>query len=157
MPGSGKSYIGKKLADRLGFAFIELDSILEKEYHLPLQQILSTLGEKKFLEKQAEDVITYTQNKSGIVISPGGSIVYSENAMDHLKEISKIIYLEASLHLIKQRIAETQRGIVGLQGKTLEALFSERVVLYEHWASATIDADQDPEKIIEQICAHKEF
>ncbi len=60
MPGSGKSYIGRKLAERLGYACIDLDTVMEKKYSLPLQQILDTQGEEQFLLQQAKDAIICT-------------------------------------------------------------------------------------------------
>ncbi len=151
MPGSGKSYIGKKLAEKLGYKLVELDSILEHEYNLPLQKILDNLGEDAFLKKQAEDIITNTQNHQGLVVSPGGSIVYTDYAMEHLKKISQIIYLETSLKVIEERIALVPRGIVGLKNKTLEELYRERTLLYKKYATTTIDGEQDAEKVVSDI------
>ena len=151
MPGSGKSYIGKKLANRIGYTLIELDSLLEQEYNLPLQQILDKLGDETFLEKQANDAILYTKSRDGLIVSPGGSIVYTDYAMEHLNDVSKIIYLKTSLKTIKRRITETPRGIVGLKDNTLEYLYKERTLLYEKWALIIIDAEQDSEKVIHSI------
>lgn len=154
MPGSGKSYIGKKLAEKLGYTLIELDSILKEECELPLQKILDNLGEKSFLEKQAEDVIENTQNQNSLVVSPGGSIIYTDHAMEHLRKISTIIYLKTPLEIIKARIKEAPRGIVGLKNKTLEELYKERTLLYAKYASITINADQEAEKVINDIVTH---
>lgn len=151
MPGSGKSYIGKKLAEKLEYKLVELDSILEEEYDLPLQNILNNLGEEAFLKKQAEDVISNTQEPNGLVVSPGGSIIYSDYAMEHLKKVSTIIYLKTPLEIIKARVEETSRGIVGLKNKTLEELYTERTPLYEKYASVTIDANQESEKVMNDI------
>ncbi len=154
MSGCGKSYIGKKLAEKLGYKLVELDSMLEKEYSLPLQKILENLGEKYFLEKQAEDVIVSTQNQNNLVVSPGGSIIYTVNAMEHLKKVSTIIYLKAPLEVIRSRIQESDRGIVGLKNKTLEELYKERTLLYEKYASITIDANQEAEKVVSDIMTY---
>ena len=151
MPGSGKSYVGKKLADNLGYQFIELDSILEQEYNLPLQAVLETLGDDSFLKKQAEDAISNTQNRNDLVVSPGGSIVYTAYAMEHLKDISTIIYLKSSLETIRKRIAEFPRGVVGLKTKTLAELYQERILLYEKYASIFIDAEQAADQVVSDI------
>ena len=68
MPGAGKSYIGMKLAAQLEYKLIELDSIMEKGYNLPLQVVLDNLGEESFLKKQAEDVIKHTQGHNSLVV-----------------------------------------------------------------------------------------
>src|SRR5579864_9119847 len=126
MPGSGKSYIGSKLAKQIGYELIELDTILEKEFKMTLQQVLDSLGESVFLRKQEEDAILYTKDKDNLVISPGGSIVYTENAMKHLREISKIIYLKLPFNIVEHRIKKVSRGIVGSKKKTLKELYEER-------------------------------
>lgn len=154
MPGSGKSYIGKKLAEKLGYKLVEPDSILEEEYNLPIQNILDNLGEESFLGKQAEDVIKNTQDQNNLVVSPGGSIIYTDYAMEHLKKVSTIIYLKTPLEIIKTRTEETPRGIVGLKNKTLEDLYKERSPLYEKYASITIDANQEAEKVVSGIVTH---
>lgn len=153
MPGSGKSYIGKKIAERLNYKLLEMDAILEAEFGLPLEKILLSLGDNDFLNKQAQDIIAYTQAENNIVISPGGSIVYSDIAMEHLNKISQVVYLKASFETIKRRIAETPRGIVGLKNKSLDVIYNERCKLYEKWSSVIVNADQDSEKVIQDILA----
>src|SRR5437868_569353 len=92
MPGSGKSFVGKKLADRLGYKFVELDKILEQEYRLPLQQVVEKLGAELFLDREAEITISQTKGQDSLVVSPGGSVIYRASAMQHLRGVSKIIY-----------------------------------------------------------------
>jgi shikimate kinase len=131
MPGSGKSFIGKKLAEQLGYECIELDIVMEKEHNLRLQEILENLGDEAFLAEQANDAIARTEGKDGLVISPGGSIVYSENAM--------------------KRVALVPRGIVGLGEKTLEELYAERTTLYKKWADVIVDGEKEPEVLLNEI------
>lgn len=151
MPGSGKSYIGKILADSLDYTCIELDHVTESHYKRPLEEVLVTLGEAAFLAEQAHDAITYTTGKDNLIISPGGSIIYSTEAMQHLKTVSKVMYLKTSIETITQRIKEVPRGIVGLNNKTFEELYAERTKLYEHWADYILDAEQDSTQIVTTI------
>lgn len=151
MPGSGKSYIGKKLALRLGFRLIELDQIMEDSYKKPLQGILDEMGDTAFLAQQSQDAINETTGCTNTVISPGGSIIYGEDAMRHLQQISTIVYLKTSLNVIEQRITALPRGIVGLRAKTFSAIYAERTVLYTQWADIVIDADRDSLEILNDI------
>lgn len=151
MPGSGKSYIGKKLAENLGYTLVELDKVMEEEFKIPLQLILDKIGEKAFLELQEKDAILHTNTQDSLVVSPGGSIVYSDGAMQHLKKVSKIIYLKTSLETIRKRIAETARGIVGLKARTLDELYNERALLYEKWADIQLDAERSVDDIVKDI------
>jgi len=154
MPGSGKSYIGKMVAEQLGYTFVELDALMEQRFGKPIQHILDMLGEKAFLAEQAKDAITHTKEAHNMVISPGGSLVYSDTAMQHLQTISRIVYLKTSLETIQKRINETPRGIVGLNNQTLEELYQTRAPLYEKWARVTINAEQNADVVVHDIvCA----
>ena len=151
MPGSGKSFIGKKLAEKLGYEFFEPDKMLEDKYKLPLQLVLEKLGDESFLQDEADITVANLENRSNFVASPGGSIIYNDKAMKYLRQISTIIYLRASLPTLKKRIGAAPRGIVGLAKKTFDELYAERVPLYEKWSSITINADQDTDAVIKEI------
>jgi shikimate kinase len=152
MPGSGKSTTSKLLAKELGFNLIELDSLYERENDgVPLQILLDTEGETLTLQKQCDSAITNTLTIDNAIVSPGGSLIYTEPAMEHLKNISKIIYLKASLPTITKRIEGTARGLVMGKHKTLDEVYASRILLYEKWAEVTVDAEQAPERVVESI------
>ncbi len=136
MSGAGKSYTGKRYAREHEMDFIDIDKEMEQEYGKPLQDILDELGDKVFLQKQEEQVLAL-EGLDNTVISPGGSVVYTERAMEFLKANSKIIYLDVPLTVIKSRINTTSRGIVGIQDKTFNELYKERIKLYKKWADET--------------------
>ena len=76
------------------------------------------------------------------VVATGGSVVYSEKAMAHLKENALVIYLHISFETMLQRISNmASRGILLRNGETIEAMFSERKSLYERYADMIIDCD----------------
>lgn len=151
MPGAGKSFIGEKLADFLGFSFVDPDKMLEKGQGRPLQEILDRLGESTFLWTEAEMSIASFDDADHIVLATGGSIVYSEDVMAKFARLSTIIYLEVAFEALKMRIGEEPRGIIGLKSKTFLQLYQERVPLYEKWASVTVNGSQEPEKVLRDI------
>jgi len=137
MSGAGKSLVGKELAKKVKYDFIDIDKIIEKKNNLQLQRIIEKFGKQKFLKLEEKTVldIEYTNN---LVISSGGSVVYSKKSMRHLKTISKIVFLDAPLKDIKKRILDfSARGIVGLEDG-LEKIFDERYKLYKKYADITI-------------------
>lgn len=139
MSGVGKSHIGKLLADRLNYRFIDIDKIIEKESGKRLQTIVDCIGDEEFL-KLEESAILGIGKISNSVICPGGSSIYSEKAMNFLKSASKIVFLNASLSEIKKRTPDfSRRGIVGLKEKGLEKLFEERLPLYRKYADTTVN------------------
>lgn len=152
MSGVGKSRIGKLLSNKLNYSFIDIDRIIEKDNNKKLQDLIDCLGDEKFL-KLEENAIMSIGKASNSVICPGGSSIYSDRAMNFLKSISEIVFLNASLEEIKRRTVDfSERGIVGLKEKGLEKLFEERLPLYKRYASMTIDLrDFNDEVIVDMI------
>ena len=137
MSGAGKSLVGKELAKKLKYDFIDTDKIIEKKNNLKLQKVIEKFGKQKFLNLEERTVLDIDTSDQ-LVISSGGSVVYSEKAMTYLKTISKIVFLDASLEDIKKRIPDfSKRGIVGLEDG-LEKIFEERYELYQKYADITI-------------------
>ena len=157
MPGSGKSSIGREVARILEYDFVDIDQLVRKKAGLPLQDIIDSKGDEALVQME-EKVVLGLSIGDGIVISPGGSIVYSDKAMDRLKERTIIIFLHTPLSRVKQQINnQDSRGIVGLKGRSFEKLFAERFPLYQKYADMSIDiGDRDTissvaAKIVEAI------
>ena len=94
MAGAGKSSIGKKLADHLGFSLIDSDLLIETEYRESLQQVLDRFGKEDFLKIEEKVLISIEFNNT--VLATGGSAIFSELAMDYIRKSSSIIFIEAS-------------------------------------------------------------
>lgn len=152
MSGVGKSQIGKLLSEKLNYRFIDIDRIIENANGKKLQDILDSLEDERFIELE-ENAILSIGKTTNSVISLGGSSIYSDRAMNFLKSISKIVFLNAPLEKIKRRTVNfSERGIVGLKKKGLEKLFEERLTLYKRYAGITIDLkDFNNELIVSMI------
>ena len=78
------------------------------------------------------------------VIATGGSAVYSDEAMQHLGSIGRVVYLKISYDELRGRLADlSERGVVmkGGRGMSLRELYDERKPLYERYADITVDVD----------------
>lgn len=151
MPGSGKSYVGERLADALGYGFIDPDKKLERLYGKPLQVILDTLGEAEFMTIEADMTLAAIEHDDNTILSTGGSIVYSTETMQKLALVSRVVYLQVPLYVLVVRIGHEPRGIIGLQDKSFEQLYEERRPLYEKLAAVTTDGTQRPDKVVMDI------
>ena len=152
MAGVGKSVIGKALAEKLSFRFIDTDAAIERETGLGLQDIIDKLGEKEFLLIEEKTIIALDLPEK-CVISTGGSAVYSEMAMASLKKISVVVFLDASLDIIENWITnKVERGIIHLK-KGLPGIYKERLTLYKKYADISIRLSQNynRELIVEDI------
>lgn len=140
MPAVGKSTVGVVVAKRLGYKFIDTDILIQEETGKLLREIIEDQGSEGFLK--IEDEVNSRVCVKKTVVSPGGSVVYCENAMKHYKEIGKVLYLKVSYETISKRICNAKkRGVVLRDGQTLEDLYNERVKLFEKYADITVVED----------------
>jgi shikimate kinase len=101
--GSGKSSIGKKLANLLGFDFFDTDVEIEKMTGKSIVEIFETEGET-FFRKKERDVITKLSQKENIVISTGGGTPCFFDNMQRMNQTGLTVYLHATPTMLKQRI-----------------------------------------------------
>ena len=140
MPAVGKSTVGIEVAKRLGMNYIDSDILIQEQEGKLLREIIAEVGDDGFL-KIENQVIRDIQCEHA-VISPGGSVIYCEEAMEHFKELGKIVYLKASYQTIKKRIRNPKKRVVVLkEEQPLKNLYDERVGYFEKYADITIDED----------------
>lgn len=158
MAGAGKSTIGKALAKSLGYNFIDVDRLITGNTGMTLQTLIDKQGDLALIRFEEEAILSLGQ-VNACVISPGGSVVYSEKAMNHLQKISKIVFLDAPFKSIVKRIPNAKnRGIVGFRNRSLKELFDERMSLYQKYANFSIKLNEKEniqevvEKIIDLCC-----
>lgn len=140
MPASGKSTVGVVVAKRLGYEFIDTDLLIQKQENKLLKEIIEEVGNEGFLK--IENQVNCDVNAERAVISPGGSVVYCKEAMEHFKEIGTIVYLKVSYDTINRRISNAKnRGVVLKEGQTLKDLYDERTALFEKYADCVISEE----------------
>ena len=129
MAGAGKSSVGKELARTLGFRFIDSDALIEKQHGKSLQNILDDEGYVKL--REIENIVLKNIQFNEIILSTGGSAVYSNEAMEHIQQNSKVIFLEVPFGQILERVPSfLDRGFAKAPNQTIEDAFVERQELY---------------------------
>lgn len=142
MPGSGKSTCGVVAAKMLLKNFFDTDLLIQNIEGISLQNIINEKGNAYF--ERAEEQAILSLDIQGSVIATGGSVVYSEKAMKHLKGLGKIIYLHLDYEHMCNRISNlSTRGVVMRNGETLMDMYKERLPLYEKWADYTIQCNHN--------------
>ena len=101
--GSGKTTVGKKLADLLQYTFVDMDSKIEADEAMAIRDIFIKRGEHHFrnLESRLLDQLAL---QSGIVVSCGGGIIHDALNVDCLKESGPAIFLDGSAPLLFERV-----------------------------------------------------
>ncbi|MDU0459484.1 MAG: shikimate kinase [Geobacteraceae bacterium] len=151
MPGAGKSTVGIILAKMLSFNFVDTDLLIQISQQKSLQRIIDESGHLNLRRIEEREILNMSVAKH--VIATGGSAVYSEPAMAHLREISKVIFLKVDYQEILKRIHNFKtRGIAKSKDQTFLELYNERQILYERYADSTIDCfGLDQEKLADRI------
>ena len=151
MPASGKSTVGVVVAKRLGYEFVDTDLLIQKQEKRLLKEIIAQEGNDGFLK--IENQVHRDLQVERAVVSPGGSVVYCEEAMEHYKEIGTVVYLRVPFEEINRRISNAKnRGVVLKEGQTLKDLYDERVKLFEKYADLTVEEGGDSlEETIDKV------
>jgi shikimate kinase len=149
MPGSGKSTVGVILAKRTGRVFVDTDLLIQIAQKRTLQDIVDRDGYLAL--RQIEEEILLDLAVRNHVIATGGSAVYSNRAMEHLKADGVVVFLNADPDTLAARISDfSTRGLAKRPDQSFADLFAERFPLYTKYADITIDCtglDQ------EDVCA----
>ena len=133
MPGVGKSTIGVVLAKILGYKFVDSDLVIQEKTGRLLKDIIAQDGIDEFVKIENEINAGLDVEKS--IIATGGSVVYGEEAMEHLREIGTVVYLKLDLYSLSRRLGSLEkRGVVLKKNQTLKDLFYERTQLYKKYA-----------------------
>lgn len=149
MPGAGKSTVGVVLAKTLGMDFVDTDLIIQQNTGRLLQDIIDVDGLPAFLA--VEETILSNLSATGSVIATGGSACYSDKAMQHLKSIGKVVYLNVPCDEIIRRVKNiATRGIAVRPGRSLKDVYEERTPLYEKYADITVNCE-NVEKTVAEI------
>ena len=155
MPGVGKSTVGVILAKVLGYQFLDADLVIQQKEGKLLKEIIAEVGTEGFIE--VENRVNAGIECSKTIIATGGSVVYGKEAMEHLKEIGTVVYLEVPFKTIEKRLSDIKgRGVVLKEGQTLYDLYMERTPLYEKHADLRVceeglDVEQTVELLIEKL------
>jgi shikimate kinase len=148
MPGAGKSTVGVVLAKHLSYDFVDTDLLIQVTSQRNLQEIIDTDG--YLVLRQLEEDVLLELSVENHVISTGGSAVYSDAGMIHLKSAAHCIFLNAELATLEARIHDfPTRGIAKKAEQSFAEVFEERRVLYSRYADIVIECD---ELNVEQVC-----
>jgi shikimate kinase len=161
--GTGKTAVGKLLAEKTGKAFIELDALIEKKAGKSIPDIFRDEGEIAFREIEIA-VTREVAGKKHAVIACGGGIVLNTINIDRLRQGCVIVCLEASPAVILKRTSTDKDGRplldVADRARRVKELMAFRRPYYERSADITIDTsrlkpDTVARRIMEQVGEHE--
>lgn len=152
MPGSGKSTVGKILAEKMGFSFVDLDAVIEGAAGKSIPQIFSEDGEPVFRDleqKCAEEVSRHSEQ----VIATGGGVILREENMKALSKTGVIVFLDRPVSdILGENLSD--RPLLADDVTRIHRLYDERIGLYRRYGEITVENCGTPEGTAEKIiCA----
>ena len=119
---SGKSSAGKKLANKMGLPFIDLDDYIEEKYNTTIRLLIYDKGMDKFREIEKESLETIVKQNENIVISTGGGTPCYFDNMKLMNDSGVTIYLEVDIPTLVDRLMHAKKDRPLIWGKSREDL-----------------------------------
>ena len=138
MPSSGKSSVGKKLAEMAGKEFEDTDAMLVKRFGEPIADYIRKNGEKTFRDAESE-VIAEAAKERGKVIATGGGAILRKEKVREMKRNGVTVFLDRDLSLLT---ATSDRPLSSTK-EALERLYNERFPIYEKAADVTVKSNDE--------------
>ena len=149
MMGSGKSSVGKLLANKLQFSIIDIDKEIEKNEKLSIKEIFEEKGENYFREIESKYLL---RKRNSAVVSCGGGIILNKKNREFLKTSGYTIYLKSSLPILEKRLLnENSRPLLSNDNlkETLINIYNKRKKLYTSAANTTVITDR---RSVKEVC-----
>lgn len=135
--GSGKSVIGRKLANMIKFGFLDIDEEFERKYKISIDNFFTKYSEQEFRQMESKLLID-TKNLENYVISTGGGTPCYNDNISLIKKNGVSVYLKVSAAVLVQRLSSSHKARPVLQGKTqaeLETHITELLKMREPFYS----------------------
>ncbi len=146
MPGSGKTTVGKILAQKLKMSFFDSDEEIVKKTKMPIPEIFEKYGEKHFREIESE-VIEELSQKQNIVLATGGGAVLNPENVSALRGNGRIYFLDRPLEFI----LPTSDRPLSSDREALEKRYNERYDIYVKSANVHLKTGNDAQETAERI------
>ena len=146
MPSSGKSTVGRLLAEKLGEEFIDTDELITEKIKMPIKDFFALHGEEKFREVESE-VIREIAGIGGLVIATGGGAVLRKENLINLRYNGNILFIDRPLNLL----IPTDSRPLSSDRMALENLYMTRYPIYSEACDSRIEALGTPVEVADNI------
>lgn len=150
--GTGKTTIGKMIAEKLERKFLDTDEIVERDSKMKIAEIFSKFGERKFREFE-NSAVDYVSKKPFSVISCGGGAILNPKNVENLKKNGFLVLLECNAEKIRERISSGNRPAL-TEKKSFDEilhLLKIREPFYKNAADLTINTEKSAELVADEI------
>ena len=151
--GSGKSTVGKAVADRLNLPFYDLDLYIEKKQNMKITEIFEKFGEEHFRRLETAAAAELSAKEKVVISCGGGTVLRKENA-DILKKNGRVFYLKIDAKTVIERLKDDcSRPLLQRDDKeaAINELLNKRSPIYEAVCDYKIDADSGVDSVVDRI------
>lgn len=155
----GKTSVGRLLAGRLSFSFVDTDREIEEQQGMSISQMVAEHGWRYFRAAE-QDFLSSLLTRANLVVAPGGGAILHREVWAQLMETSLVIWLQADVEIISSRL--TRDNLSGSQRpsltgqdmiKEITAVLAEREPLYRQGSHHALSAHRPVAEIVEEILA----
>lgn len=125
--GAGKSFLGRQLADRLDFRFVDADSWLEKKYQKTISVIFKEEGEEQFRLMESEALSRSFSKMKNVVIATGGGMPCYHHGINKMKRNGVVVFLDPDVETIIERLANDDTRPLLKDRTDLEKFIKEKL------------------------------
>jgi len=152
--GSGKSTVGRELAQSLGYGFIDTDDELERRMGVTISTIFDVEGEEGFRIRESAVIADMIDQQHAVISTGGGAVLKQENR-EVLNQCGKVVYLSASIDTLYDRTKNSKKRPL-LEGKdiknTISRLLTERGSIYTNMADLIVETgSHSPKEMATEI------
>ena len=151
MPSSGKSSVGRLLAEKTGKDFFDSDELIVEKIGMPIAEFFSRNGEAEFRRIEHE-VLKELSGKNGAVIATGGGAVLNGENVKALKRNGTVVFLDRS----PEKLCATNDRPLSSSREALMKRYTERYTIYKSSADAVIDGDGTVARTAESVLSEME-
>lgn len=153
--GSGKTRVGKKLAEDLQFEFLDVDKKISKDMKMTISDIFNRFGEPFYRALETKTIKELLENDKRTVVSVGSGLPLQEQNHKYLKQLGHVVYLNASVETLKERLSGDNKR-PSLKGQNLEEkitkMLATRAPIYESLADIIVVTGEQPfQSLVKEI------
>ena len=152
--GSGKTTVGKRIAQELGYAFVDSDDVVASTAGKSVREIFAQDGEAVFRQCESEAIksVLADRQSSVVLATGGGAVISSDNRSLLSEQAATVVWLDASVEdlVVRTKSGATRPLLDGDAATTLQSLSSQRSAWYDEVATVRIDTRG---KSVAKVCS----